>query len=73
MLNRNRLLAKLVENGMRQADLADAIGMSSNTLNAKLNGKSCFSIDEAQRVCIILQIRNPVAQAEIFFAGESQT
>jgi transcriptional regulator with XRE-family HTH domain len=46
-MNSKKLKAALVEAGYNQRDFAAAVQMSKNTLNAKLNGKSPITIDEA--------------------------
>lgn len=46
-MNIKKLKAALVESGYNQRDLAKEMNMSKNTLNAKLNGKSAITIDEA--------------------------
>lgn len=46
-MNTKKLKAALVESGYTQRDLAKEMNMSKNTLNAKLNGKSAITIDEA--------------------------
>lgn len=46
-MNTKKLKAALVESGYNQRVLAKEMNMSTNTLNAKLNGKSAITIDEA--------------------------
>lgn len=46
-MNVKKLKAALVEAGYDQRSLAKEMKMSKNTLNAKLNGKSPITIDEA--------------------------
>lgn len=65
MLNANKLKGKIVEEGTTQEELASKIGMTLQSLNAKLNGRSTFDINEAFKIIEILHIDNP---SEIFFA-----
>ncbi len=45
----------IARSGMTRRELAQSIGMSYNTLNAKLRGKSNFTLDEATRLKEILR------------------
>jgi len=47
-----------------QADLADMLNVSEQTVNAKLNGRGDFTIEEAEKIIEELEIENPTA---IFF------
>ena len=46
----------LFKNGKTREDLADAMGMSSNTLRSKLSGKSEFKFSEVDKICEITGI-----------------
>ena len=46
-MNSAKLKTALVESNFSQRKLAKSIEMSVNTLNAKINGKSPITIDEA--------------------------
>ena len=46
-MNSSKLKAALVESNFSQKKLAKSIAMSVNTLNAKINGKSPITINEA--------------------------
>lgn len=63
-MNINKLKAKIVEEGMTQEKLATKLGISVQALNAKLNKRSSFTIEEAQMITKVLNIDNP---GEIFF------
>lgn len=54
--NRTRLDMKLVERGMNLNKLATAIGMSTTTLNNKLNHELDFRLCEAVRVSEVLDL-----------------
>lgn len=62
----NKLKGLLREKGLNQQQLAARIGMSEQSLNAKLNGRSVFTVPEAPKICEILSIQNP---GDIFFAS----
>ena len=41
-----------------QKAFADAIGMNVSTLNAKLNSKAVWDLDEIKKACALLDISN---------------
>ncbi len=59
-----KLKAIMLEKGYTQNSLAKKLNMSTQALNAKLNGRSAFSITEAEKISRILEIENPTV---IFF------
>lgn len=63
-MNANLLRAAIAERGMNQARLADAIGISSNSLSRKMTGKREFSVAEASAIARVLRLENP---QRIFF------
>lgn len=65
-MNDRKIKAKMVELGVTQKDLAHELGISIQNLNAKLNGRAIFNIEEAQKITNVLKIDNPI---EIFFAN----
>ena len=56
--NFSKLLGRMKENSMTQADLANGIGISGSTLNAKLKNKYPFTADEIENICAVLDISN---------------
>ena len=72
MVNTLKLKAKIILNEYTQKKLADDLGMSVNTLNAKVNGRKSFSVDDAALLCELLHIDTPEEKAEIFLAQSSQ-
>lgn len=68
----NKLKAKIVEMGFSQTSLAPKVGMSKNTLNAKVNGRIPFNTDEIMRMCTVLNIVDNVEKSVIFLGGSSQ-
>lgn len=66
ILNDRKIKAKMVELGITQKELAEKLGISTQNLNAKLNGRAIFNIAEAACLTKILKIEDPI---EIFFAN----
>ena len=63
-----KLRGKMAEAGFTQRSLAAAIGISENSLGAKIKGKRSFKTDEIEEICKILGITDCVEKAEIFLA-----
>lgn len=58
MINRNLIRAKIVEKGMKESQVAKAIGMSPKTFSVKMKtGK--FGLDEADKMIALLDIKEP--------------
>ena len=51
-----KILGLMKERGLTQSDVAERAGFNICTLNAKLNGKYDFSIEEVGRICDALGI-----------------
>ena len=66
MVDTNRLKGAMIIAGYSQATLAKELGISKNTLNAKLNGKAKITTDEANNLCNILGINKDSDKCEIF-------
>ena len=64
-----KLRAKMVEKGMTQEKLAIALKIAPQTLNAKINGRTQFTLEELLKVTSILRIENPT---DIFFTEKFQ-
>lgn len=61
----NMLRAKMAEHEYSQAALAQEIGISVQSMNAKLNGHKQFKLQELKAICEVLKIQpNKIA---IFF------
>ena len=71
VINRNRLVGKIAENGFTQGDVARALGLSANTFSARINGKSYFNTNEVERMCQILRITDDAEKAQIFLYQSS--
>lgn len=63
-MNANLLKGKMAEKGVSQKELAQAIGISINSMSRKLSGKREFQLSEAVAISDFLQLENP---GEIFF------
>ena len=61
----DKLRGILAEKRITQAELAHAMGLSTRTINLKLNGKVPINVDEASQITKILGVENPI---DIFFA-----
>lgn len=72
MLNKNLFKSFIVKKGYTQDTLAEALGMTANTLSSRVTGKSCFDTDEIDRICDLLDITDNNDKADIFLASPSQ-
>lgn len=59
-----KLRAKMIEKGMNQGELAMALKIAPQTLNAKMNGRTQFNLEEIIKITNILEIKNPI---DVFF------
>ena len=50
------LLGKMAEQNITQAELAKSIGMAVSTLSSKLKGRTDFKMQEAKKICNVLNI-----------------
>lgn len=60
----NKLKGLMTEKKVSQEKLASKIGITTQSLNAKLNGRSQFTLGEVIKITNYLDINNP---QEIFF------
>lgn len=58
MFNNGKLLGRMKEKGYSQERLADYVGISANSLNRKLSGKTDFKASEIEKVSNALEIGN---------------
>ncbi|MDD7260258.1 MAG: helix-turn-helix transcriptional regulator [Candidatus Faecousia sp.] len=70
-MSTNKLKGKIAEAGFSQRSLANALGMSKNTLNSKVNGKTPFNTVEIQQICEKLGITDLSEKASIFLSQSS--
>lgn len=59
-----KLKGRMREKNITQDDIASILEISMQSVNAKLNGRSSFTIPEAQRIAEVLELENP---GEYFF------
>lgn len=72
MVDKNKLAGAIASKGLTQKKLAEMIGVSKNTISAKMNNKSSFDTDEIERICRVLGIKDVMEKANIFLANSSQ-
>lgn len=60
----DKLKGKMAERHLSQAELAKCLGIIVQALNAKLNGRSPFILEEVVKITDILSLDDPV---DIFF------
>lgn len=63
-MNLNKLRGILAEKKITQSELAKQMNLSVKSVNAKLNGRVSISVDEANKIVKIADIKDPVS---IFF------
>ena len=66
-MNTNLLKAKMVLAGKTQKDLAVALSKTESSISAKFTGKSPLYIDEAEKICALLNINDPKEKRRNFF------
>lgn len=66
MANMRKLKGIMAEAGFTQRALSKEIGMGFTTFNSKINEKSSFNVDEAQKICDVLGIVDPSVKCQIF-------
>lgn len=69
MINSNKLKQRAKSLGIRQIDIADALGLKQSTVNQKINNVRPMSLDEAEIIAALLKISNEDF-AHYFFAAE---
>lgn len=61
----DKLKGKMAEQRVSQERLSKELGITAQSLNAKLNGRSQFTLAEVVKITDVLSIRDPV---DIFFS-----
>ena len=69
MFNKLKLKGKIAESGLTQAEIAEKIGISAQSLNAKVNGARPFNADEIQKLIPAISLTNEDL-VSIFFATD---
>ena len=60
----DKLKGKMTEAHVSQAKLSEHLGITVQSLNAKLNGRTQFTLEEAIKITAFLNLKDPV---DIFF------
>ena len=60
----DKLKGKMVEAHVSQAKLSEKLGITVQSLNAKLNGRTQFTLEEVVRITEFLNLKDPI---DIFF------
>lgn len=60
----DKLRGKMTEARFSQEKMAKLLGITVQSLNAKINGRSPFTLEEVVRITDILDLKNPM---DIFF------
>ena len=60
----DKLKGRMTERRVSQEKLSKILGITVQSLNAKLNGRSQFTLEEVVKISEFLQLDNPV---DIFF------
>ena len=55
----NKLKGRMRELGLSQEKVAKEIGITPQAFNAKLNGRSQFTLDEARKIITALSLSDP--------------
>ena len=55
----NKLKGRMRELGLSQEKVAKEIGITPQSFNAKLNGRSQFTLDEARKIITALSLSDP--------------
>ena len=68
MVKANMIRSRMALLEMSQRTLADRLGISTNTLSGRMTGKSSFTLEEIERLCSILEIRDSSEKLAIFLS-----
>ena len=60
----DKLKGKMTEAHISQAKLSEHLGITAQSLNAKLNGRNQFTLEEVVKITEFLNLKDPV---DIFF------
>lgn len=60
----DKLKGKMAEKHLSQKNMADFLGITVQCLNAKINGRNQFTLEEVIKITEILSLEDPV---DIFF------
>lgn len=69
MVDTNSLKSAIAKKGYTQGEVARKIGISTQSLNYKILNKTEFKVDEAYRLCVVLEIPKE-EMGNIFFSSK---
>ena len=59
MIDKKEFRSAMVLKGYSYRTLAEALGVTKDTISNKVNGKSSFTTEEAVKLCTLLEIVDP--------------
>lgn len=65
----DKLKGKMTEVRISQAKMDEYLGITTQSLNSKLNGRNSFTLEEVIKISEILHLKDPV---DIFLSQQSQ-
>lgn len=68
MINSKKLMGKMRDEHITQKDISEALGIARPTVSQKINNVRPMFLDEAERICEILNIPDCEFR-EYFFCG----
>ena len=66
MLNTRKIKARMKELGLTQADVGDKLGLAPATVSQKINGSRPMTVEEADKLAVILSISDQEYGAYFF-------
>lgn len=66
MINTSKIKGKMAELQFTQKDIAKELGIAQSTVNLKINNVRNMSLDEAEKLCDMLQIKDEEFRAYFF-------
>lgn len=69
MINSQKLKDRAKQLGIRQKDIADALGLKQSSVNQKINNVRPMMLDEAEMLASVLQIDDGEFAAYFFSKG----
>lgn len=72
MIDKKKLLGKMIYAGYDQTQFSKLIGMSKNSFSSKINGKGYFDTKQILQMCKLLDIDTDKEKVDIFLRDASQ-
>ena len=69
MINTNKLNGRIVEKGLTQEDVALHLGLSQPAVSQKINNVRPMDLDEAEKICDLLDIKDTEFGEFFFYHG----